>query len=677
MDAKGHHECAAEAGEPLLRAALAGTGKPNQRLAAFYMGNWCTDVSQAVDPVAYSAVQAKGKKYLVEPLNALIKDIEAIPTSRWTDFMRDYCVKALRTMRDHLQQALTILQDPPEDPARPGKLPKGRNGRVALLARKTFFVLGYFKFVHPEKGKRAARMDYKAYKHVFSERYTQYYPHEHLDRFPQETRGYGADIAPGTRTPAGCGTGSPNLSPHLYLYLADAAQMAAGLLAEIDREWARHNFGPSAAQKKWPDDTDPAWNLWLAKMGHALHQVEDFFTHTNFIEHALLRLGSDFMPPEKTGILIDSPRVVFTKRLLRYSNTHSDNDRTWTSLHAEPHVVSGYFDFQDTAVSLKHVYEDLFGGKKGSGQKSDRRMEQVQKLLRVTIEGVQERTKGKDTLTEAEARKVGEEVVRELASGSDPDVAEAANEVQNQAPAEIRDALYESIAGYSMRHGSTTLSLYDALLSVKGFVDFIEQPLKWLSSIAKFLPESVRTVVEKYVSGPLNRKVAQLIEQHLGRMRVGSHSLLSKDYARQIEELDKIYQRAKDCAKAVHWCIVKTMTRWAEPPTLFVCRADPCDQSVDPDQTNTVDARTWIDWLELVEFFLRHPATTCTPGGGQKWWEGVVRHGWTGLPGYNGVAAGRRKDLSHRLVFIDEALATRRVKDAAGVRERAIARYVP
>src|SRR4051812_30518706 len=53
MEAKHHHEISG-IGEGVLKNNLE-KGNPGKkfRLAAFYLGNWITDVSQIVDPVAY------------------------------------------------------------------------------------------------------------------------------------------------------------------------------------------------------------------------------------------------------------------------------------------------------------------------------------------------------------------------------------------------------------------------------------------------------------------------------------------------------------------------------------------------------------------------------------------------------------------------------------------------
>lgn len=67
------------------------------------------------------------------------------------------------------------------------------------------------------------------------------------------------------------------------------------------------------------------------------------------------------------------------------------------------------------------------------------------------------------------------------------------------------------------------------------------------------------------------------------------------------------------CASAVHWYVISTLTRWTRPKPARVCRA-PKDAS-GKSNLNTLDAPLWIDWLELLEFFLRHP--TGKPKDGQ------------------------------------------------------------
>ena len=59
MNTEGHAQVAEEAGLPLLRAFFGGQNL--RSLEAMRLGNWLTDVSQAVDPVAYAMAANSGK----------------------------------------------------------------------------------------------------------------------------------------------------------------------------------------------------------------------------------------------------------------------------------------------------------------------------------------------------------------------------------------------------------------------------------------------------------------------------------------------------------------------------------------------------------------------------------------------------------------------------------------
>ena len=145
--------------------------------------------------------------------------------------------------------------------------------------------------------------------------------------------------------------------------------MTAGLLAQVDRDLRRLvaslKIKPTVAgNRKFEQlDRDPQWHTCLAKLGHALHQVEDFFAHSNWIELAVQRLGPEyadkFLPPKASPAFIDRSRSVVEKRLVRHLTAKLPN---WRDHDPERWVVTGYFDIRDTIVSLLHVSEEAWGG---------------------------------------------------------------------------------------------------------------------------------------------------------------------------------------------------------------------------------------------------------------------------------------------------------------------------
>jgi hypothetical protein len=338
LNTHGHNSVAKEVGLPLLQAALQRAGKGSPRLGAFYMGNWLTDVSQAVDPVAYAALITKGPKFV----NALVQGLQS---SRLVGLMgmKDDLGKFGKDLGGMLELLAT------------------REGPIAKAFKNAFLVLGYFKFVHPRTPGARSRMSCKAFLKVFDTRYVQYYPHEHLDR-PEiltSTKAepeYESKIAKGTLTPKESG-GSAELKPHIYEYLQDDLKIAAGYLARADLEFARRSFLPGSGFL--PDDTDEQWNLQLAELGHVMHMVEDFFSHSNFIEHAARELGDEYLPSPKDAKGLDA--MVYAKRLKKYTNVHDSEAKNWSGVPDEPNVVTGYFDSNDTIISLSHIARDLFG----------------------------------------------------------------------------------------------------------------------------------------------------------------------------------------------------------------------------------------------------------------------------------------------------------------------------
>lgn len=74
MDVKGHHRIADEVGLPLLVAAFRQRGHPRTPLNAFPLGNWLTDVQQAIDPVAVAPWADKARA-AVEAINKLGQEL--------------------------------------------------------------------------------------------------------------------------------------------------------------------------------------------------------------------------------------------------------------------------------------------------------------------------------------------------------------------------------------------------------------------------------------------------------------------------------------------------------------------------------------------------------------------------------------------------------------------------
>lgn len=460
-------------------------------------------------------------------------------------------------------------------------------------------------------------MDYFAYRDVFDAMYTQYYPHEHLDRpvisSNPDRVAYLKDN--GTRSKYG----EAQLSPDLYKYLRDDIEIVAGELARLDMQWASKVF----IKGDGINENDKDWYLNLAKFGHALHAVEDFFAHSNYIELAAKVLGDDYLPRSYEK----DHKEILNRRLMRLPNGRPINDEEYQELklESEDFVVTGYFDFQDTIVSLCHIAEHVFeiGGEHGLGHhvreaedlfkeliddpelkrhelegQLNEKLEEAQKIFKDTVE----------LLNDPENvilndKNVAVKNLQELAGKLTPrqTAVELCKRVPllNKAPEEVQVSFINAIELWTRakRIYGYGMTLYEFITGVK---EFLEAPSMWLKGF-------LREIVGEWLANLAVYEIKQYIYQNfLNSMRIGCHSLIAKDHGTEF-----LYKEQKNCAIAVHWYITKSMLRRAFPEPIHVSRASLAASGSDK-QKNVVNTNDWIDWVELLEYFLRNPAGEVT-----------------------------------------------------------------
>ncbi len=552
MNAKGHESVAYTAGIPLLQETLEARGQKGVRLAALYFGNWLADVSQLVDPVATDA----GAKAAKESIDKCLDELASTDLVKRADKLLGLAdlprIKALlpelkRELNSGVDRFILAKNDT-------------RRSELDNLVRTGLRISGYFKFAYPPgRGKRAP-MDASCFFQIFECMFTQYYPHEHLDRpevLPSKNPPqYVMDKDTGTRA-----TGT-SLNPDLYHYLRDDIEMIAAWLCEVDRDWARKFLAPNATV----DDTKLEWNLGLAKLGRALHGVEDFFAHSNFIEYATLMAGKGFLSWDDPN----PDRWRFVKRLRAYIPASYPN---WHDYPKESYVVSGYFDARDTIISMSHIAEELFGIEAN---------DPAQKLIYDIFEYVEDPRKA--------LRDKENEVAKKLAKKYPVDKFRRppinrfdVQEILKESPffTDVDSKIRAEIVNYVIKAtevGQFGISTYKAYKTIMKFVkDPIEWLLDWLSEQVK---ELFKDAIIHYTK--------ERFYDYVGQDRIGCHSLLAKDHGDEW-----LYDHMKSCATAVHWYIVKRMTRWGDPDFRR--------------QIAESQSKKWINWLELLEFFLRHP----------------------------------------------------------------------
>lgn len=600
MDARLHHKLA-EIGEGILKEAL-NRSNPGKAMStsAFYLGNWIADNSQVVDRRFY---QALGKWATKTPLDDLfdkfvwdapswLDDVAEVLEPQYLKDLRGGLERARQSLRNAFQTIGTAAKD--------GSLEKG--------TKALFKVLGYGRFVAPASPNGPPRMDPASYTHVFEKLFVQYLPHTHLDR-PPEGNSFASALA---KAPRNKFTKPAQLSQgDLYSYLRDDIEIAAGSLAYLDagqngiephRSWAAGTFHPlrktfidQDGKECAVDDKDLSWNYHLSLLGFTVHAAEDFFAHSTFIDHAHGLLPASY---RRVQVAEESERLA--RRLKRWDPNYSESN--WNQLPNDTHIVTGYFDGRDTLISLAHQIEHLIEfDRSKAGKKIDDAIEYDYKkllndLLALTSDPQNEIAKAnpkgqgysEDTANVAAKwlwDKYGNDVQR-LVHGDDKlnQYVDAfiAEGPLSTAPPSIKEALRLGTKIFGQTRGA-----FNIYKSLKALLEFVEAPYDF---IAKYL----RTEV---IAKQVRAYVTRWFGEFFGTMRIGCHSLLAKD-----DEASLFNQAAMECASAVHWYIIKTMARHGVPKTEKVCR------SADDQQcTNIVYCSQWIDWLELLEFFLAHP----------------------------------------------------------------------
>ncbi|WP_327350322.1 hypothetical protein [Streptomyces sp. NBC_01304] len=580
MNTKGHRGVGEQGALALLERTFKDrAGGEAQGLEAVLLGNWLTDLSQVIDPVAYASLASKVQS-LVEDFVRLITATTLYRAgAQWyRTWTGDQADRLVRAVREKVYGALGVLLG--SDPAT----------RSVLwdLSTDAVFVKGYLAFGLPEQEGEPDRLSIEQYDAVFKAVFRQYFPHEHCDRprVPMSPDTYETSLDRGPRA------GQPTYrTPDLYRYLRDDIEILAAGFAELEADWAR----PVGRGELAVDGTDPDFAVGLARMGYLLHAVEDFYAHSNFVELHALASGPKYLPkPFETR-----DAGIFARRLKRWVPGARDG----VALPTEDFVVTGYFDTQDTVVSLLHVFEEVLG----IGWKDPRR--QVGDFFR--------------TVESTDLSRVEQEYYTWLQSVLEifRDPVQAAENEDNRVMEVLKDKFgdnLETLAKPAMRQAvlaetlarTTYLKRLPAgiLTRLSRFVLAVSKTIavgklamsvyEAIDTVAKFLANPIAVLIDAAKDAGLGfaqdsalylAKDLFLYERLLqgSDHRVGSHSLLAKDTG---SEWLYGYQRA--CATAAHYVIVDTMLRRLDP-------APPPDDQ-------------YVDWLALLEALMCNPLVRST-----------------------------------------------------------------
>jgi hypothetical protein len=158
--------------------------------------------------------------------------------------------------------------------------------------------------------------------------------------------------------------------------------------------------------------------------------------------------------------------------------------------------------------------------------------------------------------------RVGDEIARQILQQT-PSL--------RQAPSIIQSTFFDVLIEGSRLTAavSTTFQVYKVVKEITGFFG---DPVGWF---LEWLPDKLKELAVD----ALKFYARERFYDAIGASRIGCHSLMAKDHGRE-----PFFKPSKECATAVHWWIVTTLLRWKDKPD-----------------------SAYVDWLELLEYFMRNP----------------------------------------------------------------------
>jgi hypothetical protein len=647
MTPENHKKLGIAACLPILQKAF-----PGDALGYFLLGNWFTDVSQGIAPVDYAAGMADARK-------------EGAAAAKKASWFIHYLVPDFIVDRKVNQFVKQLLGDPPP-----------KNSAMAEWFRNAVYVAGWIEFCWeggPAKklaASGAGPIDFAEYDRLYhgkkigntgEGRFTQYFPHEHFDRWPMDR--------------------TEKSDRRVYAYVEDHIRNIAELLTLVQRDWARDKSAASPGAETKRHDL-------LAEFGYAMHTAEDYWAHTNFVDFAMRSIGKIPENPDE--------RRKQERRVLRDITHYEHHDKQErlvpgprTEMFAESGatepetlVVGGYFDGIDTRFSLVQIYKGMKGmlahrsGQKAPTWKCGARDCGVHKHQADRCEKgpwfcrrLKPACPGHAIPNDSCPDKGGEEWhcgAREcprhakrndrcatgtwscgrweprcpghVAPGQQcPEVSGDEADWRKAKTKEERERYKAGLAAQQTLMGMPQ-KVRDAELA------FIE--LDW-KMIDEWDGKCVSWVLEKMLNEGESYAARQFKDDSRFAERVGSHTLIAKDD----ETKQPGFEQAMNLAKRVDRYIAETMVKAVQKPKPI------CRSGSDKKSCSTLEVKVWVDWLELLRYFMGHPdeAQQFEAKGTARPGRGVARFSWW-MPA---MASGDGAH-DHSLKYITEAEANER-----------------
>lgn len=565
-----------------MREAL---GEKFLATGALYLGNWLTDIRQLVDPIAYSQFAQS----IAGALRTVAKEIiDTLPEGEPATTLKGRVDAAVAEMTG----ALEIILAPNDSPE---KISLGE------LFRYLMFVIGFLKFASVS-AKPELRIPYELYERLFGApnvsadasrsvmrpwEFSRYLPHEHLDRPPLDPNmpdpAYAPRLGPSLQSGARSAKRRTQTIPDLYSYLRDDLEMMAGNLARVDLFCEAHLQGKVSG-------APAAWAEVIALLGHTLHQVEDFFAHSNFVELSSHALGANVFEKligvDHSRAEVERAHNIVSRRLKRYGDPIPPRV---AEIQDEDWIVTGFFDTRDTLISIAHFIEEALESAdevhavSRSGSADDSKVPWFLQLIEFLANpwyAIERGTAVATLLSDVTRQRIAKTKIIDptLRDRISVDLAIAFIPLQ-RAPVRVVES-FRAFVMLAIRQDSDRPSAATVMADLLRIRDAFLSPLRWLEMM---LPPILRVVFRENLAIGVGK-----ITEALGADRIGCHSLLAKDYG-----TEPLFQMQFECSKAIHWYIVATLLRWRKP---------------DP---------THIDWLDLLEFFMANPLPPNTTTAGR------------------------------------------------------------
>jgi len=535
----------------------------------FEVGNWLTDVSQFRDPFAHIGGKSR---IFTEGLS------KAGGVPRFI-----HLADVFYGLDNYLDELCGV---PPEERVRgkrPGPDPAKDRPDDGLLARWFRAILLLITCNPSQLAPLKLQPGLDTFtkqqiKAVFDVRFTQYFPHEHVDfppfppQLPQR----------GTREPSTVTVDGQAASPtrKLHDYTEKQLQYLADLLTRIERDWAHDQAADPAIRRER-----------VAEFGHASHAIEDWFFHSNFVEtcwvlahpgvpapHAVLPPP----PPEDVESFGPGPTEnTFQRRLhrrLRSPSFDGDTDKLSTE-GSDPVTLlfTGSYGSNDLFFSLIDALGHVIGTRPtGTGFHA-----QLLIPLHEALFG-----------TEAEQKEALKNWLDLCSSGKLVTAARVGRLTGELEAFEVEAV--EEICRIEKHLAETYPRI--ALFGLLG------DPMGVLGLVQQMFTKGRGTVKASLEHGAeIDNDAAHAVADDRSDNgspgeNLGSHSLMSKDSVRK----EPLREATLRLAKYTATYVAKTMV----DRTPARSPAQPQD---------------FVDWLELLRYFVTHPAQA-SGGSGTEWW---------------------------------------------------------